>query len=200
MAVTTTAAYVLSKKDLPGQRVIMFLIVFTMMFSGGLIPTFLIVRSLGIMNTQWALIWPVTVITFNLIILRNFFSSLPKELEESAMIDGCTEVGILAKIVLPVSKPAIVTITLFYAVFHWNDFFQAVLYITSRDQWPLQLFLRSLLFEDEAVLLGGGEALFLLGQPMQMATVMVAILPIMCIFPFFSKYFAQGVMVGAVKG
>ena len=200
MLVTTMAAYVLSKSDLPGQRIIMFLIIFTMMFSGGLIPTFLIVRGLGIMNTQWALIWPVTIITFHLIILRNFFSGLPAEIEESAMIDGCTEIGILFKIVLPVSKPAVVTIALFYAVFHWNDFFLAVLYITSRDQWPLQLFLRSLLFEDEAILLGGGEALFLLGQPMKMATVMVAIIPIMCVFPFFQKYFIQGTMVGAVKG
>ena len=200
MFVTTMAAYVLSKRDLPGQRIIMFLIIFTMMFSGGLIPTFLIVRALGIMNTQWALIWPVTVITFHLIILRNFFSGLPAEIEESAMIDGCTEIGILYKIVLPVSKPAIVTIALFYAVFHWNDFFMAVLYITSRDEWPLQLFLRSLLFEDEAVLLGGGETLFLLGQPMKMATVMVAVIPIMCVFPFFQKHFIQGTMVGAVKG
>jgi putative aldouronate transport system permease protein len=200
MTLTMMAAYVLSKKDLKGQRVLMFLCIFTMMFSGGIIPTYIVIRNVKMMNTLWALIIPSAVNTYNLVILRNFFGAMPKELEESAILDGCTEVGVLFKIVLPVSKPAVTTIALFYAVEHWNDFFSAVLYISSRKLWPLQLFLRSMLFENEAAYSSGGESLFLLGQPMKMATVMLAIIPIMCFYPFFQKYFTQGVMLGAVKG
>jgi putative aldouronate transport system permease protein len=194
------AAYVLSKKELKGQRLLMFLCIFTMMFSGGIIPTYIIIRSVKLMNTLWALIIPSAINTYNLVILRNFFATMPKELEESAILDGCTEVGVLFRIVLPVSKPAVTTIALFYAVEHWNNFFSAVLYISSRRLWPLQLFLRSMLFENEAAYSSGGESLFLLGQPMKMATVMLAIIPIMCFYPFFQKYFTQGVMLGAVKG
>lgn len=200
MLITTMAAYVLSKKELKGQRVLMFLIVFTMMFSGGIIPTYMVIRNLGIMNTLWALIIPSALNTYNLIILRNFFSVLPKELEESAILDGCTEIGVLFKIVLPISKPAITTISLFYAVAHWNEFFAGVMYITDRNKWTLQLFLRSLLFENEAAYSSGGESLFLLGQPMKMAAVMMAIIPIMCAYPFFQKHFTKGVMTGSVKG
>jgi putative aldouronate transport system permease protein len=200
MLLTMMAAYVLSKKDLKGQRVMMFLCIFTMMFSGGIIPTYIIIRNVKLMNTLWALIIPSAINTYNLVILRNFFGAMPRELEESAILDGCTEVGVLFKIVLPVSKPAVTTIALFYAVEHWNDFFSAILYISSRRLWPLQLFLRSMLFENEAAYSSGGESLFLLGQPMKMATVMLAIIPIMCFYPFFQKYFTQGVMLGAVKG
>jgi putative aldouronate transport system permease protein len=200
MLLTMMAAYVLSKKELKGQRVLMFLCIFTMMFSGGIIPTYIIVRSVKLMNSLWALIIPSAINTYNLVILRNFFGAMPRELEESAILDGCTEVGVLFRIVLPVSKPAVTTIALFYAVEHWNDFFSAVLYISSRRLWPLQLFLRSMLFESEAAYSSGGESLFLLGQPLKMATVMLAIVPIMCFYPFFQKYFTQGVMLGAVKG
>ena len=152
------------------------------------------------MNTLWALMIPSAISTYNLIILRNFFGAMPRDLEESAIIEGCTEVGVLVKIVLPVSMPAVTTIALFYAVEHWNDFFSAILYISSRRLWPLQLFLRSLLFETDMAYSSGGESLFLLGQPMKMAAVMMAIIPIMCFYPFFQKYFTRGVMVGAIKG
>ena len=135
-----------------------------------------------------------------MIILRNFFTGMPKELEESATLDGCTEIGVLFRIVLPVSIPAITTITLFYAVAHWNEFFSAIMYINRESSWPLQLFLRSMLYESEAAYQSGGESLYLLGQPMKMAAVMLAIIPIMCAYPFFQKYFATGVMSGAVKG
>lgn len=200
MLLTMMAAYVLSKKELKGQRVLMFLCIFTMMFSGGIIPTYIIIRNVKLMNTLWALIIPSAINTYNLIILRNFFGAMPKELEESAILDGCTDVGVLFRIVLPVSKPAVTTIALFYAVEHWNDFFSAILYISSRRLWPLQLFLRSMLFENEAAYSSGGESLFLMGQPMKMATVMLAIIPIMCFYPFFQKYFTQGALLGAVKG
>ena len=152
------------------------------------------------MNSVWAMIIPCAVTTYNLVILRNFFTSIPHELEESAMLDGCREIGVLFRIVLPVSVPALTTITLFYAVAHWNDFFSAVLYINHQEAWPLQLFLRSMLFENDSAAASGSEGLFLLSQPMKMATIMVAVIPIMCAYPFFQKYFTKGVMLGAVKG
>lgn len=200
MLITIMAAYVLSKKDLRGHRVLMFLAVFTMMFSGGIIPTYIVVKDLHLMNSLWSMIWPTAINTYNLIILRNFFSDLPVELEEAALLDGCTDIGVLFRIMLPISKPAITTVALFYAVDHWNDFFSAIMYINSRAKWPLQLFLRSMLFENDAAYSGSGESLFLLGQPMKMAAVMLAVIPIMCAYPFFQKYFTKGVMMGAVKG
>lgn len=200
MLITIMAAYVLSKKNLKGHRILMFLAVFTMMFSGGIIPTYMVVKDLHLMNSLWSMILPSAVNTYNLIVLRNFFSDLPAELEEAALLDGCTDVGVLFRIMLPISKPAITTVTLFYAVDHWNEFFSAIMYINSRIKWPLQLFLRSMLFENDAAYSGSGESLFLLGQPMKMAAVMMAIIPIMCAYPFFQKYFTKGVMTGAVKG
>ena len=200
MLMTIMTAYVLSKKDLKGQRIIMFFIIFTMMFSGGLIPLYIVIKNLKMMNSLAALIIPTAMSTYNLIILRNFFYSIPQSLEEAAMIDGCSEIGILFKIVIPISKPAITTITLFYAVTNWNQFFSAVLYIYDKNKWPLQLFLRSLLFENDMAYQAGGESLFMLGQPMKMAAVMMAVIPIMCVYPFFQKHFTKGVMLGAVKG
>lgn len=198
--VTIMASYVLSKNDLKGHRVLTFLAVFTMMFTGGIIPTYMVVKDLGLMNSLWSMILPTAISTYNLIIMRNFFRAMPKELEESGMLDGCTEVGVLFRIVLPVSVPAVTTITLFYAVDHWNDFFSAIMYINSQSVWPLQLFLRTMLFESDMAYASGGESLFLLGQPMKMAAVMLAIIPIMCAYPFFQKYFTKGVLAGAVKG
>ena len=200
MLITIMAAYVLSKKDLKGHRVLMFLAVFTMMFSGGIIPTNIVVKDLHLMNSLWSMILPSAVNTYNLIVLRNFFADLPAELEEAALLDGCTDVGVLFRIMLPISKPAVTTVTLFYAVDHWNDFFSAIMYINSRVKWPLQLFLRSMLFENDAAYSGSGESLFLLGQPMKMAAVMMAIIPIMCAYPFFQRYFSKGITSGAVKG
>ncbi|WP_105618439.1 carbohydrate ABC transporter permease [Vallitalea okinawensis] len=200
MLLTITTGYVLSKEDLKGTKIIMFLIVFTMLFSGGLIPSYMVVKNLGIMNTVWALIMPTAISTYNLIIMKNFFMSIPKSIEESAIIDGCTDIGVLFKIVIPLSMPAIATISLFYAVYHWNDYFQAVLYITNREKWPLQLFLRSMLFENEASSMSGGDDPYLLGTPIKMAAVMVALIPIISTYPFFQKYFVKGVMIGSVKG
>ena len=200
MLITIMTSYVLSKTYLRGHRVITFLCVFTMMFSGGIIPTYMVIKDIGLLNSVWAMIIPTAISTYNMIILRNFFSAMPRELEESATLDGCTEIGVLFRIVLPVSLPAITTVTLFYAVDHWNDFFSAIMYINKQKSWPLQLFLRSMLYENEAAYQSGGESLFLLGQPMKMAAVMMAIIPIMCAYPFFQKYFIKGVMTVASKG
>lgn len=199
MIVTIMTAYVLSKSELRGHRIITFFAVFTMMFSGGIIPTYMVIKDVGLMDSLWAMIIPSAINTSNMIILRNFLTAMPRELEESAMLDGCTEIGVLWRIILPCSKPAIATITLYYAVDHWNEFFSAIMYLNKRTQWPLQLFLRSMLFDSEAAM-AGGDSLYLLGQPMKMAAIMMAIIPIMLMYPFFQKYFTKGVMVGAVKG
>lgn len=199
LILTTMGAYVLSRPQLKGRRFIMMLIVFTMLFQGGLIPSYIVVRNLSLMNTLWAMILPVAISTYNLIVMRNFFESLPISLEESAMIDGCTEVGVLFRIVLPTSLPIITTISLFYAVAYWNDYMQAILYVTKYNKWPLQLFLRSMLFETDATYMSGGNDLYLLGQPVKMAAVMIAVIPIMCTYPFFQKHFVKGVLLGAVK-
>ncbi|TMV50610.1 carbohydrate ABC transporter permease [Paenibacillus mesophilus] len=199
MLMTVLAAYALSKPQLKGKRTIMFLIVFTMMFNGGLIPTYLVVKQLHLLNSVWALIIPTALSTYNLIIMRNFFMGLPESLEESARIDGCTDLGVLFRIVVPLSMPAIATVALFYAVARWNEFFTAVMYITDKDKWPLQLFLRAMLVENEASFQGGGDNPFLLGQSMKMASVMISTIPVLLIYPFFQKYFVQGVTLGAVK-
>ncbi|HML47226.1 MAG TPA: carbohydrate ABC transporter permease, partial [Clostridia bacterium] len=150
MLVTITAGFVLSRPALKGQRVFMFLITFTMLFSGGIIPTYMVVRQLGLMNKLWALIVPSAVSTYNLILMRNYFLGIPKELEEAATVDGAGELTTLIRIFLPVSLPSIATIALFYAVGHWNQYFQAVLYISRRASYTLQLFLRTMLSETEA--------------------------------------------------
>ncbi|TNJ64951.1 carbohydrate ABC transporter permease [Paenibacillus hemerocallicola] len=199
MLMTVLAAYALSKSHLKGKRTIMFLIVFTMMFNGGLIPTYLVVKQLHLLNTVWALIIPTALTTYNLIIMRNFFTALPESLEESARIDGCNDLGVLFRIVVPLSMPAIATVALFYAVARWNEFFTAIMYITDKDKWPLQLFLRAMLVENEASFQSGGDNPFLMGQSMKMASVMVSTIPVLLIYPFFQKYFVQGVTLGAVK-
>lgn len=200
MVITIMTAYVLSKTNLRGHRILNFLAVFTMMFSGGIIPTYMIVKATGLMNSLWAMILPTAINTSSLVILRNFFMDIPPALEEAAMLDGCTEIGVLFRVVIPNAKASITTIALMYAVEHWNDFYNAIMYISDRNKWPLQLFLRSMLFETEAAYSSGGQSLFLLGQPMKMAAVMMSIIPIICMYPFFQKHFAKGMMVGAVKG
>lgn len=200
MLVTVTAGFVLSRQALKGQRVFMFLITFTMLFSGGIIPTYMVVRQLGLMNKLWALIFPSAVSTYNLILMRNYFLGIPKELEEAATVDGAGELTTLVRIFLPVSLPSIATIALFYAVGHWNQYFQAVLYINRRASYTLQLFLRTMLSETEAALQLGGDVTSLLGPPLKAATIVLAIVPILMVYPFLQRYFTQGVMLGAVKG
>jgi putative aldouronate transport system permease protein len=199
MLMTTVGGYVLTR-GLKGQRVVMFLIIITMLFSGGVIPSFIIIRDLGLMNTLWSLIFPTAINTYNLILMRAYFMTIPKELEESAKIDGCSEIAILFRVFLPLSLPALATLSLFYAVAHWNEFFNAILYITNQRLYTLQLFLRSMLYDNEANYQIGGDTMALLGQPLKAATIILATLPIALIYPFFQKYFMKGVMLGAIKG
>ncbi|MGO4697149.1 carbohydrate ABC transporter permease [Paenibacillus sp. 2TAB26] len=200
---TSLMAYPLSRKELHGRKSIMLLIIFSMLFSGGMIPAFLVVKALGLMNSLWALLLPGAISAFNLIILKNFFQQMPDGIEEAAKIDGCNDIGILIKIVLPLSLPAIATFSLFYAVGHWNSFFTAILYINDTAKWPIQILLRQVVIMAE----GGigdasqmSESLAIPAQSVKMAVITVSTLPILIVYPFLQKHFAKGVLLGSVKG
>ncbi|WP_019537121.1 carbohydrate ABC transporter permease [Paenibacillus ginsengihumi] len=198
---TVFMAYPLAKKRLKGRRTMLFLVVFTILFSGGMIPTYMVVKSVGLMNTVWSLILPGAISAFNLIIMKNFFQGIPEELEEAARIDGCKNLGVLFRIVLPLSMPALATFTLFYAVGHWNQFFAAVMYITKSNLWPIQVVLRQMIIEgstqDFEVAMG---ELNIIPATIKMAAIIVATVPILLVYPFLQKHFAKGVLLGSVKG
>jgi putative aldouronate transport system permease protein len=201
LIVTTITGYVLSREKLKGRAFITFLFILTMLIQGGLIPRYLVVRSLGLMNTLWSMILPVTINTFFLIILKNFFANIPVSLEESAYIDGANEIYILFKIFIPLSTPAMVTIGLFYTVNYWNSFFLGVLFLTDARKWPLQLLLRNILISSNmAELTGGSDYAGQMTYALKMASIIVAIVPIICVYPFLQKYFTKGILIGAVKG
>lgn len=202
VAITTCAAYSLSRKDFYGKNIFMGMFVFTMFFNGGMIPTFLIVQRLNLLNTFWALILPTAVSTYNLIIMRTFFqSTIPFELVESASLDGCTDLGIFFRIVLPLSGPIIAVMVLFYGVGQWNAWFPALLYLRDRALSPLQMVLREVLIESDISNMAGSSGdVEIIGDGLKYATMVVATVPIMCLYPFLQKYFVKGVMIGAVKG
>ncbi|MCK9478568.1 MAG: carbohydrate ABC transporter permease [Firmicutes bacterium] len=200
---TVVTAYPLSKRHLKGQKFVMMFIVFTMLFNGGLIPKFYLIKSLGMLDTLWALIIPGMLTSFNIILMKNFFEGLPKGLEEAAKIDGAKDIYILYKIIIPLSMPIIATIALFIAVSYWNSFFNAVVYIRSTSKWTLQLLLREIIMTSNAALLQGtnfAEEKLIQTQSVKYATLIVVILPILCLYPFLQKYFVKGVTLGAVKG
>lgn len=202
MLITSLMAYGLSRKDLDGRRTLMFLVVFTMLFNGGLIPTFLVVSELGLIDTYAALVLPLTINAFNMIILKNFFQNIPEGLEESAKIDGCTDFGILFRIVLPLSMPAVATLSLFYAVTYWNTYLNAIIYLNDSKMWPIQVLLRQIV-----VLASGMDYSSDLDgvvpppdQAVKMAVIVVATLPILLVYPFLQKHFAKGALLGSIKG
>ncbi|MGE5548936.1 MAG: carbohydrate ABC transporter permease [Bacteroidota bacterium] len=199
---TVTAAYALSRKTLPGQRILMLGMVFTMQFSGGLIPTYLLVtQGLGLMNSYWAVLLPTAINTMNLIIMRTFFAGVPPELEESARLDGANDFAILFRIFIPVSKPVIATVVLFYAVAHWNDFFHALIYLRERTLYPLQLVLREILIQHstDSMTTMMSQDQEQISENMKYATIIVATVPILFLYPFLQKYFVKGVMIGSLK-
>ena len=203
LILTIFASYALSRSDLPGRKFLTGLILFTMYFGGGMIPTFLVVKGVGLYDTLGALFIPQAVNVFNFIVMRTFFRNLPESLEEAARIDGASYMQVLIKIVLPLSLPIIATIGLFYAVGYWNTYFDALLYIQDPNKYTLQLRLRSLLFGEE--LNNSGVNLEGLGtqvmtQSLKMATVAVSTIPILIVYPWLQKYFVKGVMVGSLKG
>ncbi|OPH58384.1 ABC transporter permease [Paenibacillus ferrarius] len=201
---TVTMAYALSKRGLMGRNAVLNMVVFSMLFGGGLIPMYLVVRELHLLDSYWALMIPGAISAFNLIIVKNFFQELPPELEEAAKIDGCTELGLLWRIVLPLSMPVLATFTLFYAVGHWNNFFSALLYINDPAKWPLQVMLRQIVLLSQ---MAAGDASTVdpqfvkdQEQSIKMAVIVVGTIPILLVYPFLQKHFAKGVLIGSVKG
>lgn len=206
VGMTILAAYPLSRKDFRGRNIFTALFVFTMFFSGGLIPTYLIVKDLGMTNTMWALIIPNAVAVWNIIIMRTFFQqSIPFEIQESAQMDGCGNFKILLRIILPLSMPILAVMTLFYSVAHWNSFFSALIYLTERDKYPLQLFLREILIQSnmQDMIQTSEESLaktIMEAESIKYALVIVANLPILMLYPFLQRYFVKGMVIGAIKG
>ena len=203
MSLTAATAYPLSRKQVKGKNAIQFCIVFTMLFSGGMIPTFLVVRATGLFNSLWALMIPSAISAFNLVIMKNFFDQIPLELEESAKIDGCNDFIIWLRIILPVSTAVLATLTIFYGVSNWNSYFNAILYINDSDKWTVQIVLRQVV-----VMASGGVGDLSAMDPdfvvpsktVQMGTIIIATLPIIAIYPFAQKYFVKGALLGSIKG
>ncbi len=200
---TSLAAYGLSRRNVMWKNPIMFMIVFTLFFEGGLIPLFLLVGNLGMLDTRWALIIPTAVSAFNLVIMRTAFQAVPYELEESARLEGANDYQILWRVVFPLSLPVVAVMILFYGVTHWNSWFPAMIYLQSRSLLPLQLILREILIQNDTQSMMtnvGAIDQMPIGETIKYATIIVATVPILCLYPFLQKYFVKGVMIGAIKG
>ena len=204
MVLTIIGAYCLSRKTFQFRNVFMLIISFTMLFNGGMIPTYMLVRNLGLYDSRWAVILPTAISVFNMIILRTAFSDVPESLEESAKLDGASNLTIMFRIIVPLSKASIAVILLYYAVGIWNSWFPAMIYLRDRSKYPLQLILREiLLLNDQSIMTSSADALSnaqLDRKLVKYCTIVVSTLPIMCFYPFIQKYFTKGVMIGAVKG
>ncbi len=199
VAVTTLMAYGLSRTWIKGRRILNFMVVFTVLFSGGIIPTYLLTSQLGLLNNYWSLYLNNAILPFYLIVMRSFFQSTPKELEEAARIDGCGEWMLFFRVILPLSMTSIATFIMFYASFYWNAYFQAILFISDSQKIPLQVFLRQIVLESGNSLESSSGG-FEFGPPVKMAVVVMAAIPMMVMYPFFQKYFDKGMLVGSVKG
>ncbi|MBB6553849.1 carbohydrate ABC transporter permease [Nonomuraea rubra] len=202
MVMTTSYAYVLSKKHLKGRKFLVGVAVFTMFFSGGLIPNYVLITSLGMKNSIWAIVLPNAISVFNLLVMKAFFESLPQDLEEAAAIDGLNTYGILWRIVLPLSKAVIATMILFYAVSFWNSWFGAFLYMDRSDLFPVTVYLRNLIAGATGADSYGAAAAEVtqIGANIQSVTIVLTVLPILVVYPFVQRFFVSGVMLGAVKG
>jgi putative aldouronate transport system permease protein len=200
MILTAFMAYSLSRRYLYGRKAINFVIVFTMLFSGGMIPTYLVVRNMGLIDSYWALILPVAINAFNLIIMRNFFQAIPDSLEESAKVDGYNDILIFFKIILPLSLPSIATISLFYAVSYWNEYMNAILYLNDSGKWPIQVLLRQIVIVSSGMQADATSVdVVPPAQTIKMAVIAVATVPMLIVYPFLQKYFVKGAFVGSVK-
>jgi putative aldouronate transport system permease protein len=204
MAMTVLTAYPLSRKRLPYRSFFTIVVVFTMLFPPGIIPFYLTVRTLGLIDSYWSLIIPYGITTFNMIIVKNFFQSIPESLEDAALIDGANEIQILYRIFIPLSTPVLATITLFYMVGNWNVFLPAVFFINDANKWPIQVTLRGMLFQDLIQSMIGTSTNEELqrqagAEGVKAATVMVSIIPILAVYPFIQRYFVKGIMLGSIK-
>nr|WP_154893245.1 carbohydrate ABC transporter permease [Paenibacillus xylanexedens] len=201
MTLTALMAYGLSRRYLLGRNVINFIVVFSMLFSGGMIPTFLIVKAAGLIDSYWSMIIPTAINAFNLIIMRNFFQALPDSLEESAKIDGANDFRILWQIMLPLALPSIATLSLFYGVSYWNTYMNAILYLNESKMWPLQVLLRQIVIVSSGME-GNSSAVDIVppSQTIKMSVIVVATVPMLIAYPFVQKHFTKGALLGSVKG
>ncbi|WP_326607000.1 carbohydrate ABC transporter permease [Streptomyces sp. NBC_01799] len=198
---TIALAYALSKRGVPGSKPVLLLVLFTLLFAPGMIPMYVLVRELGLLDSYWALILPGLVNAFNLVVMRAFFMNIPDELYQAARIDGAGDWRILTRIVLPLSKGVIAVVGLFYAVTYWNAFFNAMLYLNDSGKWPVQLLLRTYVVQNKQMAADQlGVAHLPPQQSISMAVVMIALIPILLLYPFLQKYFTKGVLTGAIKG
>jgi len=200
LLVTVGMAYGLSRRDVTGSRFILMTALFTMLFNAGIIPNFLLVKGLGLYNTYAALGMPTLVSAFNLVVLRSFFMNLPEELYDAAKVDGAGDFRILVRIVLPLSKAVLAVISLFYAVTYWNAFFNALLYLNDSDKWPLPMVLRTYVLQGQSLNAASAGEVLAPQQAVQMAVLVIAVVPILCVYPFLQRYFTKGVLTGAIKG
>lgn len=203
LLITAAGAYSLSKREMLFRKTFMVMVVITLFFSGGMIPTFLVVRSYDLLDTIWAMVLPGAISTWNLIVMRTFFSAMPQEVEESGKIDGLTDIGIFFRLVLPLSKAILATIGLFYGVSIWNNFFSALLYLRDADLFPLQVIVRNMVLQGAGGANGasnvGGDSL-IVDESLKYATIIVTTVPILLVYPFLQKHFAKGALIGSVKG
>jgi putative aldouronate transport system permease protein len=205
MFLSVTGSYALSKKSLPGRKLLLGMVIFTMFFSGGLIPYYLVIKALGMLNNILVLVIPAGFSTMYLIIMKNYFHTIPESLEESAKMDGANEFYILAKIIIPISKPFMVTFALFYAVERWNEWWNAMIFINETSKTPLQIFLRNLLVNMSVQLTSSAQAVIesrmssVYIYATQMAAIVISAIPILCVYPFLQKHFVKGIMIGSLK-
>ena len=203
VAFTTMLAFGLTRtKDIPGSKAVLYIVLFTMLFGAGLIPNFILVKELGLLDTYWSLILPTLISAFNMLVVRNFFMQIPQELTDSARIDGASDLQVFLKIMLPLSKAVIAVIALFYAVGYWNAFFNALIYIQDTTKWPIQLVLNTYAVQGSPIsqIENPNAAGAVTPQAIQMAIVVLATLPILCVYPFAQRFFTKGVLTGAIKG
>ncbi len=202
LLLTAMGGYALSRKQLVFNKTMMLLLIFTMLFNGGMIPTFLVVRGLGLVDTLWAMILPGAISIWYLILMRTFFQAIPAEMIESGKVDGLNDIGIFVRLVLPVAMPSLATIGLFYAVGMWNNFYSALLYLRSESLFPLQVYLRNIVVMGQGMndVIRGGDGEAILEEPLKFATIIISTLPILTVYPFIQKYFVSGIMIGSVKG
>jgi putative aldouronate transport system permease protein len=199
---TFTMAYGLTEKQMPYRNIILGMVILTLVFNPGIIPNYLLVKELGLLNSFGALIWPVLTNAWSLIVVKSFLEAIPSELKESAKMDGCTDLGVFFRIILPLSMPAVAAFTLFFAIAHWNTYFNAVLYLTDTNKWTLQVLVKTLVLDASSSMTGNSAASdqALPQETIRIASVVLAMLPILLVYPFLQKHFAKGVMLGSIKG
>lgn len=208
LILTVTLAYPLSRKDFLPRKFIMIMLVITMYFSGGLIPTYLVVKNLGMVNNFWAMIIPGAISTYNVLVVRTYFlNSIPNELHEAAKLDGANNLQFFGKIALPLAKPVVAVVGLYYAVGHWNDYYTALIYLYDKEKFPLTCFLKNLIIDTSTAMKGSFgssasemESMIRLAQSLKYSTIIVAVIPMLIVYPFVQKFFVKGVMIGSIKG